>query len=112
MVPEARPKVLLSVLLYAYAGQIFASTEIVQACGSNSALQKLCGANPPDSTHLESFRRKHRVLLEGALAEILLRVVRHKYAHLEKLPPGLEFSLLATAVDRLDTARHMDNIDA
>jgi hypothetical protein len=108
MLPETRPKVLLSLLLYAYATQVFSSADIVEACRNHPIFRGLCHDTPAFPEELEHFRRKHRILLENILAEIFVRAVREKYVDIGKLPPGLEYSIFARAVDRLDTARHMD----
>jgi hypothetical protein len=108
MLPEGRPKVVLSLLLYAYATQVFSSRDIVEACHKHSTFRDLCNGEPAFAEELEHFRRKHRILLENILADIFVRAVREKYVDMGALPPGLEYSIFARAVDRLDTARHMD----
>ena len=108
MLPETRPKVMLSLLLYAYATQVFSSEDIVEACHNHPIFRELCNGEPAFPEELEHFRRKHRILLENMLAEIFSRAVREKYVDLGKLPPGMEYSIFSRAVDRLDTARHMD----
>jgi hypothetical protein len=108
MLPESRPKVILALLLYAYATQVFSSADIAAACHDSPIFRELCTGNPVFPEELEHFRRKHRILLEDTLAEIFVRAVREKYVDIGKLPPGLEYSIFARAVDRLDTARHMD----
>ncbi len=111
MLPETRPKVMLSLLLYAYATQVFGSEDIVQACQESPIFRDLCNGKPAFPEELEHFRRKHRILLENILAAIFVRAVREKYVDIGKLPPGLEYSIFARAVDRLDTARHMDRAE-
>ena len=111
MLPETRPKVMLSLLLYAYATQVFSSEDIVEACHEQPIFRDLCNGKPAFPEELEHFRRKHRILLENLLAEIFSRAVREKYVDIGKLPPGLEYSIFARAVDRLDTARHMDSAE-
>jgi hypothetical protein len=111
MLPECRPKVILSLMLYAYATQVFSSEDLVEACHKQPIFTALCAGKPPFPEELEHFRRKHRVLLENILAEIFARAVREKYVDVGKLPPGLEYSIFAQAVDRLDTARHMDTAE-
>lgn len=108
MLPETRPKVMLSLLLYAFATQIFSSADILEACQKHPIFRELCNGVPAFPEELEHFRRKHRILLENMLAEIFSRAVREKYVDIGKLPPGLEYSIFSRAVDRLDTARHMD----
>ena len=111
MLPERRPKVVLSLLLYAYATQVFSSTDIVEACRNNPIFSDLCHGEPAFPDELEHFRRKHRILLENILAEIFVRAVREKYVDIGALPPGLEYSIFSRAVARLDTARHMDRAE-
>src|SRR4030095_2923055 len=64
MLPEKRPQVLLSLLLYAYATQVFGSEEIVEACHQKPVFKEICEGVPPFMHELEQFRRKHRPLLE------------------------------------------------
>lgn len=108
---EFRPEVLLTLLLYSYATEVFASDDIVQACRSETMQQQICGGQAPFGHELEQFRRKHRGLIENLLAEILLRAVREKYTNVP-LPPGVEYSILTRALDRLDTARRLDDLES
>ena len=106
--PEARPRELLAVVLYAYATQLYRSEEISHACRTDSILQMLCEGKVPFAEELEQFRRKHRALLESLLGHILVRAVSEKFVQVGQLPPGFQNSLLRRAIDSLDTARHMD----
>lgn len=106
---ETRPEVIITLLLYSYATNLFGSEEIVHACRGESMQQRICSGQAPFPHELQHFRRKHRTLLEEFLAEVFHRAVREKYVNLERLPPGVEYSIFTRAQDRLDTARHMDN---
>jgi len=105
---ESRPKEIIAVMMFAYSTQIYGSEEIFRACHSDPVLHSLCEGKPPFPEELEHCRRKHRVLLQELLTQLLIRAVREKFVDLGKVPPGLQHSLLGGALDRLDTARHMD----
>jgi len=108
---DSRPKATIAVLMFAYSTQIYISEEIFRACHSDPVLHTLCEGKPPFPEELEHCRRKHRVLLQDLLAKLLIRAVREKFGDLSQVPPGLQYSLLGRATDRLDTARHMDTWD-
>jgi hypothetical protein len=109
--PESRPKAMLAVLMFAYSTQVYISEEIFRACHEDAMLHALCDGKPPFPEELEHCRRKHRVLLQDLLAQLLVRAVREKFVEMGQIPPGLQHSLLGRAADRLDTARHMDTWD-
>lgn len=109
--PEQRPRVLLTVLLFAYATEKFGSSEIFGACHSDPVLRQICEAKPPFPNELEHFRRKNRLLLESLLGDIIKRAVREKYLPASQLPPGLQDSLQKRAVDQINTARHLSTLD-
>ncbi len=111
LVEEARPKLLLAILTLAYLTQTFTSQEIVRACHADPLFRELCGGKTPFVDELEHFRRTHRPLLERMLGQILLRAVKEHFLQDGELPPGLIHSLLGTAADQIDTARHMSTWD-
>ncbi len=104
-----RPEGMLSVLTFAYAGQVFDSDEIVGACHSDAAFQRLCKGQIPFAHELQGFRHKHRALLEGLLTRVLVRAIKAKF----DLDPSLvtaelEQDVRERAIHRLDIARHVD----
>ncbi len=105
---ECHPEVLLSVLVFAYATQLYVSEEITSACHQDPVLRSLCRGKVPFAEELTHFRRTHRLLVENVLAQLLIRAVREKFVELGELPAGLQHSLFGRAARRLDTARHMD----
>ncbi len=110
-VTTGRANALLSVIVLGCVTGTFTSEDIARACQSQKPFIHYCGGEAPFRQDLEQFRRKNRVVLEHTLAAVLLSAVKERYSKLDKLPPGLEFSVLHRAVDRLDTARHMDTWD-
>ncbi len=106
-----RGKALLSVIVLGCTTGIFTSEDIARACQSEKAFASLCVGEAPFRQELEQFRRNHRAILEHVLTAVLLQAVKERYSKLEKLPPGMEYAVRCRAVDRLDTARHMDTWD-
>ncbi len=101
------------VLAYAYARQVYDSEEIVRACRTDPVLQPLCRrGGAPFAGEVQWFRRRNRAVLERVLTGVFLRAVRDRF------DPGgvavraeLEQDLRRVAVDRLNTARHMDRVE-
>ncbi|HEY5909029.1 MAG TPA: hypothetical protein VJA21_00340 [Verrucomicrobiae bacterium] len=109
--PDARPQVILSVLLFAYSTQRFTNSEILAACHSDPVMKQLCDGQAPFADEIGHFRRTHRALLEFLLGQLLIRAVREKFVEAGQLPPGLQRSLKNRAVDQIDTARHLSSLE-
>jgi len=109
--PESRSRVVLGVLLLAYSTHRFSSSEIVSACHSDKVLNGICEGKMPFIDELEHFRRRHRVLLENLLGQLLVRAVKEQFLPVGHLPAGLQHSLMKRAVEQIDTARHMSTLD-
>jgi transposase len=80
--PPTDPRMLVKLLLYAYALGIFSSREIARQYGENIAFQVLVESNPPDFRALSEFRQQHLSTLPTVFFQIL-RCCRH--IGLEKL---------------------------
>jgi hypothetical protein len=107
--PNFRPRVLLTILAYAYSTGHYESDEISHLCATDAMLRAICGHPAPSKRALERFRRDNRGLLKSLLAQILKRALRAKYGlNTAVLPPGLKHHLVELATERLDVARHMD----
>jgi hypothetical protein len=110
--PDYRPRVLLCLLAYAYATQVFGSEEIVRNCYSDTIYRLVCEGKAPERQELIRFRRDHRGLLKEILTYVFVRAVRERWGiGLTLLPPGLKRSLLENALERLNIARHMDSME-
>ena len=105
--PNYHPRVLLTLLAYAYATGVFESDELSKLCHTDPYLLGICGSYRPSSQMLDRFRRDNRGLLKWALVQILKRAFRARYK-LHLLPPGLRRHLEESVIERLDLARHMD----
>lgn len=105
--PNYHPRLLLTLLHYAYATGLYESEEISKLCHTDASLKEICGQYRPSTSMLDRFRRDNRGLLKWGLGQILKRAFRSKY-QLNLLPPGLRRYLEESATERLDLARHMD----
>lgn len=107
--PRYRPKMLLTLLLYAYATGVYASEDIAEQCYSAPAFRSICGPTAPAATEIEKFRRENRGLLKRGLQQILIRSLRKHFSLGDGLlPPGLRPHVENAALTRLDLARHLD----
>ena len=105
-----RPKGMLCLLTYAYATQILSADEIVNRCYSDTVFRLICENKAPTVAEVRRFRRENRSLLKGMLLPLFIRVVKAKFDLGDiLLPAGLKRYLMDNAVERLDTARHMDS---
>ncbi len=71
--PEFRPKVLLTLLTYAYATGVFAAADIVHECLVNETCRAITKGVPPTVEEIVSFRRGTRWLLQWLLFELFKR---------------------------------------
>jgi hypothetical protein len=108
--PEYRPKVMLALLAFSYATQVFESREIVGRCETDRVCRLICEGRVPSGQELRRFRRRNRNLLETLLARVVLRALRVKFdLDAIQIPSELERDLHRHAVVMLDVARHLDN---
>jgi transposase len=110
--PDYRPKIMLGLLVYAYATQVLGSDEIAGRCYSDTIFRLISRGEAPSASELMRFRRENRGLLRGMLYQVFVRAIQeHHSTGSILLPPGLKRGLLDSAVERLDIARHMDSLD-
>jgi hypothetical protein len=107
--PKFRPRVLLTILSYAYCTGTYESEEVSHLCTTDQTLREICGEEFPSTRALDRFRRENRGLLKWVLVQILKRALRARYnLNISILPAGLRQHLVELATERLDLARHMD----
>jgi hypothetical protein len=110
--PDYCPKMMLSLLGYAYATHVLGSEDIVTRCYSDTTFRLLSRGNAPTATEVMRFRRENRGLLRGILYGVFVRALKEHYgSDALLLPPGLKRLLLDSATERLDVARHMDSLE-
>ncbi len=101
---------MLSLLAFAFASQVFASEDIARACRREPVFYRLCHGCPPFAHELLRFRRHNRPALERALTRLFTRALLCKFGlDSERLPAELQEDLRAHAAQRLTLARHMDS---
>ena len=107
--PEYRPKMLLTLLTYAYVTGVYAAEDITDQCYSEETLRRICEQYPPTTPSVMNFRRENRGLLKWCLAQVLKRALRENFALGDSLlPAGLRKYIADAALTRLDLARHLD----
>jgi len=111
--PEFRPKMLLTLLTYAYATGVYGSQEITDGCYENETLRSISGGDPPSAQAIMAFRRENRSFLRWSLSQVFKRALRVKFDLGDSLlPPGLKRYLEDVAITRIDMARHIDRGNA
>lgn len=110
--PDYRPKLLLSLLSYAYLIGLYAAEDISEQCYSDPTLRQLCQQHPPTATELRVFRRENRGLIRWCLERVLQRALRQCCGLTEELlPAGWRRSVADTALSRLELARYLDRFE-
>ncbi len=105
---EPATATMLTLLTFAYANDVLDSGEIHDACKSDPAFRFLCDGSPPFPEEITSFRRHHRLELQGLLARLFARLIsRGNGAVNLTLCP----CLWQEAQERLDIARQLDDGD-
>ena len=110
--PNYHPRMLLTVLTYAYASGVFESEEILRRCDTEPVYRALSTDAAPESiSAIRKFRRDNRALLKWGLIQSLKRCLEYT-SNLNQgqmlLPAGVKRLLLDNAVARLELARHLD----
>ncbi|HEY5911537.1 MAG TPA: transposase [Verrucomicrobiae bacterium] len=105
---EPATATMLTLLTFAYANNVLDSGEIHDACKSDPAFRFLCGGSPPFPEEITSFRRRHRLELQGLLARVFARLISrgNGAVNLTVCP-----CLWQEAQERLDIARQLDDGD-
>jgi len=107
--PNYQPRMMLSIVTYAYATGVFESDEIVRACYGDPVFRSICTEAVPTAKTIGRFRRDNRGLFKWSLSQVFKRVLKAKFSLGEvMLPVGLRRYLVDAAIARIDLARHMD----
>ena len=107
--PGFRPKLLLCLITYGYATEVWASADIARLYDGQPFIRTLDAAGAPAPGAVARFRRENRGLLKWALASLLKRVVKAHFGLDQGLfPAGLKRFVADAAVARIDIARHFE----
>ena len=108
--PNYHPRMMLTVLTYAYASGVFESEEILRRCDAEPIYRGMCMEAAPESiSAIRKFRKDNRALLKWGLVQILKRCLAAATGQPGvSVPAGIKRMLVDNAVARLELARHMD----
>jgi hypothetical protein len=107
--PDYRPRVLLTLLTYAYVTGVYASEDIAEHCYSDPTFRSICASDAPTTREITAFRRENRGLLKWGLQQMLKRALRTQFdVGNGSLAAGLRRYVAVAATTRLDVARHLD----
>jgi transposase len=65
------PRVMLSLLLYAYATGVSSSRQIERCCEVDVAFKVICAMKVPDHSTIAEFRRRHQDAIAGVFVQVL-----------------------------------------
>ncbi len=106
--PGYHPKMMLSLVTYAYAIGVYEAEEVAELCFKDEGAKSLCGKHEPTAKGVTRFRRENKGLLKWTLVELFKRALQTRFGWEEAvLPAGLRRHLVDSAVARLDIARTM-----
>jgi hypothetical protein len=108
--PVYHPRMMLTLLSYAYLTAVFESEDVVNACYADPMLGEICGRLPiPEVAAIGRFRRDNRGLLRWLLQQVMSRAMQTRFALSDvAIPAGVKRLLLTNATERLELSRHMD----
>lgn len=107
--PRAHPKMMLRVLTYAYLTGLFESEEIALACRQDTPLRALSGNSELTTFSIARFRRQNRPVLKWTLMRVMRRAIAAGLGcQPERMPVTFRRSVEASALERLNFARHLD----
>lgn len=108
--PEYHPRMLLTLLTYAYLTAVFESEDVVHACYSDANLRSICGQIAvPRVGAIGRFRRENRGLLRWLLQQVMTRAMQDHFDMAEVVvPAGVKGFIHTNATERLELSRHMD----
>jgi transposase len=69
--PPFHPRMMLTLLLYAYCTGVFSSRKIMARCESDAAFRVIVGGDVPDFRTISDFRKIHLPVMKGIFVEVL-----------------------------------------
>lgn len=107
--PEFRPKMLLTLLTYAYATGVFAAADIVNECLVDETCRAITDGEPPTVEEMVTFRHESRWLVQWLLFELFQRAARAE-GRLDDCPwpRALKLRLAEAAKLRVEIAQELD----
>ncbi|HXG49508.1 MAG TPA: hypothetical protein VNO52_17935 [Methylomirabilota bacterium] len=107
--PGQRPKLLLCLIAFGYATEVWESAEIALRYEMEAMIRALDPAGPVAPATVARFRKENRALLKWVLIQLLKRVVRSRLSPgTGLLSPGIKRFIANAAAARIDIARHFE----
>ena len=108
--PVYHPRMMLTLLCYAYLTSVFESEDVLSACYADPVLHGICGRLPiPRAAAIGRFRRDNRGLLRWLLQQVISRAVQRRFDMAGvAIPAGVKRLIHTNATERLELSRHMD----
>ena len=105
-----QPRVMLAVLTYCYARQVYAASEVINYLYRDAAFREVCCSEFPSTRELRLFRQKNRSLVEQCLTQAL------RFQGEQKVAEGFvtrihETFIAEEAKRRIITAACMDSLE-
>lgn len=97
-----QPRVIVGLLSYYYASDVFSSADIEDAMRRDGEFRRLCTGEFPDAQMLRRFRRQNREAVEHCLCVVLRQLADQRGERLT------EVEIIADAHQRITTAILMD----
>jgi transposase len=69
--PPYHPRMMLTLLLYAYCSGVFSSRKIMARCESDAAFRVIVGEDVPDFRTISDFRKIHLAAMQAVFVEVL-----------------------------------------
>jgi transposase len=69
--PPFHPRMMLTLLLYAYCGGVYSSRKIMARCESDAAFRVIVGGDVPDFRTISDFRKIHLPTMKAVFVEVL-----------------------------------------
>lgn len=111
--PVGGPRILLTILTYAYAVNLFASDDIERLIAVDPRLRYLTARTFPTAQQLRRFRRDRRVLLERSLGGLIHRAWESRFSKdldRQAADADMDAQLTRAAQQRIDHAVLIDSM--
>ena len=105
-----QPKVLLAVITYCYAQEIYGSAAVEDLIRRDAEFRQLCRHEFPDARLIRAFRKHNREAVEACLVAALRYLAVQEGSHHRRLDPR-EAELAEDADHRLSKAMFIDRME-
>lgn len=104
------PKILLAVLTFGYATEVYRAAEIHAQVLQDPACRQICGGEVPPACDIRTFRQLNRAVLEKCLTDAL-RFIEEQEADANMTAPPEETWVAEEAKRRILFAAFLDSME-